>query len=604
MSEARGGLLARTVGALLRLLDAIRLFVVNVIFVGVLAIVFASVIAALASPSVEDGVGLALELRGRIVEAPTPVTTLQAALGAPMLAETVLDDVLDAIRQAQDDARIGAIVLVLRDLAEVDLAKATTIGDALDAFRAGGRPVFVFGEFLGQHQYLLASHADRVYLHPMGEVMLAGYATHGLYLREALERLGVSVNVFRVGEFKSAVEPYLRDDMSEAARAASQHVLDAQWRILRDRLAGNRRLSAAAIDDYVTGIATHARATGGDLARAALEHGLVDELLGMEAFMQRLGERVGRDDAGRPRLLPMDDYLRAVRREPPPADAEIAVVTARGAIVLDDPGGANIGARQLVGELRALREQERVKAIVLRIDSPGGSAYASELIREALQQAQQAGKRVVASMSGVAASGGYWIAASADEIWADPATITGSIGIFAVVPTFERSLSMLGVHTDGVATSPLAGGIDPLRPLGEPLQQLLAASIEFGYRRFIDTVAAGRGLEPAAVEAVAGGRIWTGVDALEHGLVDGLGGLDDAIGAAARVAGLEHYAVRERRRQPGMAERVLGSLVGATTAGTTAGVDQVLSQLRSAVADLVTFDDPRGIYARCMACGR
>lgn len=600
----RRSLFVRAISYVTRWLDGLRLFIVNALF---LALLVAFLIAVFSSsmPEIEKGTALTLELRGRLVEAPTPTLPLQA-LGAPTVAETVLSDVLDAIALAIDDERIAAIVLDVDDLVDADLAKATAIGDALDAFRAGGRPVLVIGSAFNQQQYLLASHADTVHLHPMGEVLLTGFAMHDLYMREAIERLGVNVHIFRVGDYKSAVEPFLRDDMSEAAKAANAHVIAGQWQILRDRIGGNRKLSAAAVDDYVTAFAAHATTAAGDLATLAKTRGLVDALTTGHEFETHLIDRFGADDGGHVRRIGLDDYLAAARTPEPASEIEIAVLTARGGILLDDPRGTDVGALQLVAEVRKLREDDRVKAIVLRIDSPGGSAFASELIREALQIAQQDGKPVVASMSGVAASGGYWIAASADEVWADPATITGSIGIFGIVPTFERSLAKIGVRADGVSTGPMAAGINPLLGLSDAHGQVLAASIEFGYRRFIDIVADGRGLERTAVEALAAGRIWTGNDALEHKLVDGLGGLDDAIGAAARIAGLQAYTVRKVRREAPLGERLLGNLAGqmglADSASVVRGTGHLLASVLEAVDGLMALDDPRGVYALCTAC--
>ncbi len=592
--------------AVARTFAFLRVALANLLVLVVLIAVVAALATGPGAPNVPVHSALLLDPRGDVVEraaVPAPnVLSLLGGLGS--LAQTPLADILRGIERAAGDDRIEALVFDPKALGHVAPAALETIGDALAAFRDSGKQVVAKGRYYGREDYYLASFADRIYLHPLGEVMLGGYGRYDTFYAGALERLKAQVNVFRVGTFKAFVEPYERQDMSAAAKAANRAVIDALWRRFVDRVAANRGLDAGAVYRYADSYDQLVAAAAGDTALAAREAGLVDEVLDDEALMARLHALAGSDDAyGR---VALTSYLRPV--VPQVFGDAVGVITAAGPILMGrQPPGA-IGSENMAALLADAREDDDIKALVLRVDSGGGSVLASEIVREHVQRVQAAGKPVVVSMASTAASGGYWIAATADEIWAAPTTITGSIGVFAILPTFEESLRALGVTRDGVATGPLAGGLDPMRTLSEPMRRLLQASIEHGYGRFVALVAEGRGLSPEAVDAVAQGRIWTGEQAMARGLVDRLGGLDDAIARAAELADMPRFAVRHLEEPPtplqALAQRLIEDFgIGAQAAGQAGLVGPVARTLLAEWQLLDALNDPKHVYALCDACG-
>ena len=595
--------------AVARTFAFLRVALANVVVLAVLVAVIAALATGPGAPNVSAHSALLLDPKGDVVEraaVPAPnVLSLLGGLGS--LAQTPLADILRGIERAADDDRIEALVFDPKALGYVAPAALEAIGDALAAFRDSGKPVVAKGRYYGRDDYYLASFSDRIYLHPLGEVMLGGYGRYDTFYAGALERLKAQVNVFRVGTFKAFVEPYERQDMSDAAKAANRAVVDALWRRFVDRVAANRGLDAQAVYRYANGYDQLLAAVAGDTAAAALDHGLVDEVLDDEALATRLRALAGSDDAfGR---VALGNYLRPAAA-PGFGDA-VAVITAAGPILMGrQPPGA-VGSENMAALLADAREDDDIKALVLRVDSGGGSVLASEIIREQVQRVQAAGKPVVVSMAGTAASGGYWIAATADEIWAAPTTITGSIGVFAILPTFEDSLRAVGISRDGVATGPLAGGLDPMRTLSEPMRRLLQASIEHAYDRFVALVAEGRSLSPEAVDAVGQGRIWTGEQALARGLVDQLGGLDDAISRAAELADLPRFAVRHLEDAPtplqALAQRLIDDFgIRGQAAGPRGQAGLVGPVARALLREwqlLDALNDPKHVYALCDACG-
>jgi protease-4 len=418
------------------------------------------------------------------------------------------------------------------------------------------------------------------------------------------------VHVFRVGEYKSFSEPFTRNDMSEEDREATRDLLDGLWRQVRTDVAATRRMDTAALDRYIVGYRDALAAADGDAARAARDAGLVDRLSTRDEWRARLVERVGSADDGRNfRHVEVDDYLAAVEAARRPAADAVAVLVAQGAIVDGEQPAGVVGGDSFAKLIRQAREDETVKAVVLRIDSPGGSAWASELIRRELELTRRVGKPVIASMSSTAASGGYWIAAGANEIWAAPASLTGSIGIFAMFPEFAEPLKRLGISVDGVATAPLAGALDPRRPLDPVAAEALQLGIEHGYRRFLDTVAHARGMSAEEVDAVARGRVWTGATAAELGLVDKLGGLPAAVAAAAAAAGLKEYEVRRPQALQSLEQRLLHRLLSSVPSLPTAegGGDaqagplaRLVAGLERSAAELLYWNDPQHLYAHCL----
>jgi len=460
--------------------------------------------------------------------------------------ETLLWDLTDSIRVAAADSRIQVLALDLEKFEGGTQPTLEELARALREFRAAGKKVIAYGVELTQERYYLAAQADEIYLDPMGFVLIDGYDRYRTYLKDALDKLGVEINVFRVGTYKSAVETYTRTNMSPEDREESRAYLGAMWGAYQDSVTRARKLPADALERYVDSLAKTVPAARGDAARVALEAGLVTAVKSRLEAEKRLIGIVGQDDSsGSFKSVAADDYVRYARAQKKlQADSKprVGVIVAEGDILDGDQPPGNIGGDSTARLIRQARLDKDVKAVVLRVDSPGGSVLASEQIYRELNALRAAGKPLVVSMSGYAASGGYYISAPADEIWASPATITGSIGIFAIIPTVDKTLGKIGVSTDGVGTTPLSGQLRIDRPLGEDARALLQSQINRGYDEFLERVASGRRKTPAQVDAIAQGHVWAGTDAHRLGLVDQLGSFDDAVKAAARRAKLTDYA--------------------------------------------------------------
>lgn len=529
--------------------------------------------------------------------------------------EIELRDIVDAIRAARDDDRVTGLVLKPQFLfaPTVYASKLHVIAEEIDKFKESGKPVVAAGDFFGQEQYLIASHADEVLLHPEGGVFVPGYGAYRLYYKSLIDKLEVTANVFRVGAYKSALEPFMRDDMSPEDREANLAYLDVLWSRLAQSIESQRGLSPGALDRYSQALDELVVAADGDLAQTALDARLVDAIMTREAQDARIKElaKGGDDDVSDVSLF---QYLSDVRDEDHDAESSVGIVSVVGTIVDGEQPSGSAGGDTIAALLKQAREDDDMKAVVLRVDSPGGSTFASEVMRQQVLELKKAGKPVVVSMGSLAASGGYWIAADADEIWAEPTTLTGSIGIFGFVPTFERTLAKIGVNADGVGTSQFAGGFDQSQGLAEPVKRLLQSTVEDGYNDFIEIVAEGRDLDPDYVREIAEGRVWIGETAHNLGLVDTLGGLDDAVAAAAALAGLAEYDVVRVKKKPtaweeflrvisdnidARASRAVLSIVGAQDAASS----RVVKAIADEIGFLLEFNDPRGAYARCLACG-
>lgn len=536
--------------------------------------------------------------------------------------ETLLADVVDAIEAATTDDRITAIVLQLDAFAGGGLPKLQAVAAALDDFRAAGKQVVAVGGGYTRDQYLLAAHADQVVMHPLGLVLLEGYEYYRTFFRSGLEKLRIDVNVFKVGEYKSFVEPFTRDDMSAEDREASARWLNALWGAWQRDVATARELEPVRLEAYANQLPALLEAAGGNAGKAAVEAGLVDQLLTPTEADAYLVGIAGESDAGDGSYSAVEfrDYVRSLRLDPRrrlPRPRNVGIVVASGEIVDGDAPPGTVGGDTLAAELRAARADDAVAAVVLRIDSPGGSMFASDVILDEVKALRAAGKPVVASMSSVAASGGYYIAMGADAILASEATITGSIGVGALVPTVQRGLDTLGVHVDGFGTTALAGQLRLDRPLGPDARRIFTASVEEAYRIFVGKVAEARNLPVDKADGVARGRVWIGADARDLGLVDGFGGLDEAVEEAAGRAGLAEgeYGTRYLQPELSLLERVLLSGVevlgpAIRWAHAQEPVAALLpprlgSRLAGIAAEaraLAAWNDPRGVYAHCL-CG-
>lgn len=520
----------------------LRRIVVNIIFIFLLVLLYKALVGTDQQIQIEPDTALVVMPAGDIVEQYSG-DALDRALGQAMdrqRPESRLRDILQAIRKAGNDDRITRLVLNPEYIWSIGLASLQEFGAAVEEFKTSGKPVIAFVENMSQHQYYFASFADEIWMHPGGFLWIDGYARYRGYYKEALDKLAVEVNLFRVGEYKSAMEPFIRDDMSPQAAEANRYWLNSLWSQFLDGVAQNRGLPvemlAAAVEDY----AQQVKDADGDFSLLALNLGLVDKLITRPEARSALAQAGAADKNGSGfRQIDYRHYAGMWRKAGLKGSAgKVAVIVAEGNIVMGSEPPGVISADKTTQLIRSAGQDDSIKAIVLRVNSPGGSAFASELIRRELQAVRDIGKPVVISMGDVAASGGYWISMAADEVWTNPATITGSIGIFGMIPTFPKTLAKLGIHTDGVGTTPLAGAVRLDRSLGDEAREIFQLSVENGYREFLQLVALARDMEVEEVDAVAQGRVWSGEQAIDRGLIDQSGGLQQAIDSAARHAGL------------------------------------------------------------------
>ncbi|GAA0725017.1 signal peptide peptidase SppA [Dokdonella soli] len=558
MSTEQPGVIRRFFHGLWNALNFTRRLVFNLIFllllIGFIGAFFAG------RPTLAPRTALVLDPIGLIVEqySSDPAQRALTNLAGNEVKEVQLRDLLRVIDAAAKDARIERIVLVPDEIDGAGLSTLRDLGAALDRFRATGKEIVAVSGGMGQNQYFLAAHANRILLDPDGAVLLEGFANYRSYFKDALDKLGVQVHLIKVGTFKSAAEPYILNQASDAAKEADSYWMGGLWQEYLAEIASLRKIDAATISDdiahYDERVATHQ----GDLAQLALDQKLVDQLATRaeaRALLRAQGVAEGSDSF---RQVDYKKYLATLGIDGLPLHgSQVAVVVAQGEIVPGEQPPGLIGGKSTAQLVRAAREDNKVKAIVLRVNSPGGDAYSSELIRRELAQAREANKPVIVSMGDVAASGGYWISMDSDEIWAQPTTITGSIGIFGLFVTVPDTLAKLGIHTDGVGTTPLAGTLDIRRPLSPQLEAILTSVIRRGYSEFIGKVAKARGKTPEQIDTIAQGRVWDGSQAKERGLVDKLGGLNDAIAAAAARAKLgKDYQVRYVERELSTWERL------------------------------------------------
>jgi protease-4 len=610
----------RVLSGLGRGLDQSRRVFVNVLFLALVVGLLAAVLAG--GPKVPKGAALVVAPKGNLVEqvaVRSPQDLVAGLAGGSKAEETLLKDVLDALAAAKDDKRISSVYLNLDEMGGAGMTVLEDAAAALRDFRKSGKKVIAAGDAFDMRGYYLAAQADEILLNPDGGVLIEGFGRYRTYYREGIDKLGITWNVFRVGEYKSAVEPFLRNDMSPEAKEADLEWLGDIWRAYLAGVSTARRTTPEALIAYIEGMPDLLKATGGDAAKIALDAKLVDKFAARDEVRKRMIALAGEDEKSKSfKQVSMADYLEALGSDRPGAKGKgdkVAVVVAKGSIVDGSAGPGRIGGDSTAALIRKARQDEKVKAIVLRVDSGGGSAFASEVIRRELQLAQEAKKPVVVSMGSVAASGGYWIATSSDEIWASPETITGSIGIFGMFPTIEKPLAKyLGMHVDGVGTTSWAGALRIDRELqprvGESIQQM----INHGYEEFLVRVGKARKMSRDDVDKIARGRVWSGADAKERGLVDKLGGLQEAIASAAARAKLgKTYQVSYVEKEQSLKEKLMAGLstratrvaaaLGYTLAPSSGPVTGPGAALLRAVANeadqLSVWNDPRGIYAHC-----
>lgn len=612
---SKPSLLRRLLGACWNAITVVRRAMSNILFLLALVLLYVFYRGAAPQPLPEQA-ALLLNPVGVVVDEKAPIDPLRALAGGPEPAEREvrLRDIIEAIDYAREDPSINSLVMQLDSLVYVGSSRTGEISRSLDAFRKSGKSIVAVGDYFTQDQYLLATEADSILMHPMGAVALEGYSSYHHYFRQALEKLSVNVHVFRAGEHKSIAEPFLRDDMSPAEKEITSRWLHQLWGQYTQNVEQRRQLNPGAVSDYVDNYAAHMQAQGGDAAQVALQAGLVDQLVDRIESNDYLAELVGAtNEQGLYEAVPFEHYLfrKKLLKLDDASGKRVAVITAQGDILPGEQPPGTIGGDTLAQLIEASAGDEDVAALVLRINSGGGSVFASEVIRQQLLDARAAGKPVVVSMGGIAASGGYYIAAQADEIWATPTTITGSIGVFAAIPTVEELLGRFGVFTDGVGTTELAGSLRVDRPLNPVLAESLTSAVQFTYRKFLQIVAEGRDMELEQVDKHAQGRVFGAADALEYGLVDAIGHLEDAIAAAAARAGLaEGYTVEYVRPYRSPRELLLEQLAGSfgardfwRDASASTVLKNFMGPVLEAASQISALQDPSHLYMRCVACG-
>ncbi|WP_157220281.1 signal peptide peptidase SppA [Flavisphingomonas formosensis] len=571
-------------------------------------------LSAKPNPAVTTTGALLVDLNGAIVEQPSSIDPVASLTGSSSgTREFRLRDVVRALDAAASDDKAKAVVLDLDRFSGGGQSAITTVGEAIDKVRRAGKPVLAYATGYSDDSYQLAAHASEVWLDPMGAVLIAGPGGTQLYYKGLLDKLGVNARVYRVGQFKSAVEPFTRTDQSPEARAANQALVDALWQNWQGDIAKAR--PKAKVADYVGNADKMAEATGGDMAQIALQAGLVDKLGDRLAFGRRVAEIAGAASDGQPggyQSISLDNWT-AAHPEATSGDA-IGVLTIAGEIVDGKAPAGTAGGDTVSKLLLDELARNRIKALVVRVDSPGGSVSASERIRGAILEAKRMKLPIVVSMGSVAASGGYWVSTPADRIFAEPSTITGSIGVFGIIPTFEKSLGKIGLSADGVKTTPLTGEPDVLRGTSAEFDRLVQLGVENTYRRFTGLVAQSRHLTPARVDEIGQGRVWAGGIAHQIGLVDQFGGLDEAVAAAAKLAKLDPAKVHPLfiEKQPGWLSQLLAEY---TRKDDSSGDSDAQARdpylrigtrpdwiLAGAIADAQRITTGATIQARCLSC--
>lgn len=586
-----------------------RKLLVNILFLFIL-ILFCITIFMDGTPKIQPDSILVLDPGGILVEectapGPTELFFQKMDRGTRKRSEeTKVQDIIDAVRLAAHDPKIALMVIDPRDLLGCDTTKLMDIGKVLREFKDTGKPIFAHATTFTQGQYFLASNANATYVSPLGGIALTGFGLYPTYFKGLLDKTKVNFHIFRVGEYKSAVEPFTRDSMSEPTRNIGRAWLTTLWQTYLNQVAQNRNISPASLTSYTENIDTNLRTMGGNAAQLALEYKLVDAIKTSNEFSLVIADYLGQLPTSLNKVS-FKDYLATQPKYYNPTEETIGIIRARGPIMPDHQPENMIGSQSMAKLFQQARDDTSVVAVVLRIDSPGGSASASEEIHQEILRTQQAGKPVVISMGSVAASGAYWLASGANRIVASPTTLTGSIGIFAAIPTFEDTARALGITSDGVGTTTLSDLGNPLRPLSPTMESAFQHLLHFGYHTFVDRIALGRRLSVSEVEKSAQGQVFLGQEAQRRKLVDRLGDLDDALKVAANLAGLTTIHSKELQRERSARELFMQELMSgqrSLRAFQNLNGSPFLTMVQQHMQFLTTFTDPGHIYARSLEC--
>lgn len=590
----------------------IRNTFLNVVFLFFLCVVVFSFFTSHKQPEVtiDKSSILRLDLYGNIVEERKILSSIERILEDPLFGqsrqqETLLQDILDVIDKSSSDENIKVILLNLKQMGRAGLNQLEAIGDALETFKKTGKQVIAAEDYYSQSQYFLASYASTIIVNPMGGVDLHGLGVYRLYFKDAIDSLKINYNIFKVGTYKSALEPFTRTNMSVQDQKQNEIWLSKLWQNFSSIISENRSINSFKLRRYTNNIAQELKKTKGNTAQLAINTGLIDSMMTRSQVKDHLKSIVNSTTKSLP-ITNTKTYLEKIVPAYTPdgtSQQNIGIIIAEGNILPGKQPTGFIGGDSLATLIEKARTDTTIKALVLRINSGGGSAFASEIIRQSLLEFKKSKKPLVVSMGSVAASGGYWIAADADKIWAEKTTITGSIGIFGAIPTFEKSLESLGIYSDGIGTTPLAAGLNVTRPLSQPIKDSIQQTIEYNYGKFLDIVATGRDMDLDSVAQLAEGRVYDGVTAKEIGLVDNLGSLDDAIKATAELAGLTEYNARYIKPPSTVKDQLLQYF--------TSGIKPFASRLdlkwitlfkqtfSPQIDQLMALDDPTGVYAVC-----
>ncbi len=617
-ANKKQGMLRRLFGFIGTVVNGIRTLI-GVVFIGFLLLMLTGLFADDIQPMPDSG-ALYLAPSGVLVDQKTTIDPLGEILSetSQQDSETLVRDIVEAVNAAANDRRITHLVLDTDYMAGASLSKLEEISVALLQFKKSGKPIIAVADNLSQSQYYLAAHADEILLNPLGSVMITGFGSNRSFFKDALDKLKINIHIFRVGKFKSAVEPYMGNSMSPESRQETTTLLTELWQFYGSQVEQLRGLPAGTIHSYADNLHSNLKATFGNASALAKEQDLIDQIATRSEMRSYLNEMIASTD-GYFNHIGLKGYLNHVRLGKfTSAEAQrqkIALIVAAGNIVDGEQPEGSVGGDTLAGIFADVRDNDDIKAVVLRIDSPGGSAFASDVIRDAMAATREQGIPIVVSMGSYAASGGYWIATEADRVLAMPTTITGSIGVYGVIPTMEDSLAALGVYSDTVNTTANASLLQLNRPMTEQAKIIFQSGVDNVYSRFITLVANARKSTPKAVHEIAQGQVWTGQKALQLGLVDKLGDLDDAIVEAAELADLSEYSVIYQRKPLTVYEQFLAEINGnirASLAGLGVNIDQASwlpdSLRQQAVSLLKPFalldqlTDPRGLYLYCDDC--
>ena len=616
MTDKKPGIFKRIFSFIGKILTGVRYlfsFVILVFFVSILAGTFGDAV-----PPVPEKGALYLAPQGVLVDQKTytdPLNQIFSQAGQQD-SETLVRDVIEAIDAARDDARITHLLLDTDYMAGGGLSKLEEIGSALQRFKTE-KPIIAVADYYSQSQYFLAAHASEIMLNPLGGVIINGFSSYRSYFKEALDKLDITVNIFRAGQYKSAVEPLMGNSMSPQVREETRILLDDLWSFYSSEIEDLRSLETGTINNYASNLHLALAENGGDTALLAKNEGLIDTIATRTEINDYLNNTIpGESDEFD--SIDMVNYLKNIRvsaNQRVESDNQIAVVVASGSIMDGQQPEGSIGGDTLAGIFSDLREDEKVKAIVLRIDSGGGSAFASEIIRDSINTTRAEGVPVVVSMGSVAASGGYWIAAETDRVLAMSTSITGSIGVWGVIPTIDRSLEKLGVYSDGVGTYDISSTMQIDRPLSEPAKAIIQSGVDNIYMRFLALVASGRDSTPDKIHEIAQGRVWTGNQAIDNGLIDEIGDLKDSIEVAALIAGIQDYTIAYPRKEMTPFETLITEIN--SNVADFLGVFGLTPKLGSLIPNSIhyyadkilhplkmmeTLNDPKGVYLYCEQC--